>query len=106
MKRWEYDIEQLAVLCENYHKVKHNEVDILKLISSYAPLDGPANREECAFLIAGFMDFPIEKLKSILGWGSHDWVIDGIYQVGQDTKAIARKNVETLWRQRKKQNQT
>ena len=103
---WEYDIEQLAVLCEDCHKLEHNEIDILKLISSYVPMDGPARREECAFLIAGFMGFPIEKLKSILAWENHDWLIDGIYQAGQDAKVIADKHVETLYRQRKKQNLT
>jgi hypothetical protein len=103
---WEYDIEQLAVLCEVCHKSGHNEVDILKLISSYAPIDGPARREECAFLIAGFMGFPIENLKSILGWDSHDWFIDGVYQAGQDAKVIASKYVKTLYEQRTKHNQT
>ncbi len=54
---WEYDIKQLACICESCHKDHHSNDDFLKLVCSYAPLDGPANRSEIAFLIAAHLNF-------------------------------------------------
>ena len=58
---WEYDIDQLAVLCESCHEVQHEEEDILQLVASKAPLDGPADRHECAYILAGLLgiDVPV-----------------------------------------------
>jgi len=52
---WDYQKEQLSCLCEECHESLHERGDILKLVCSYARLDGPENREELAILLAGYM---------------------------------------------------
>ena len=53
---WEYDVKQLAVLCDECHENHHLEdIQLLKYVCSYLPLDGPANRDEAAMLLAGFL---------------------------------------------------
>jgi hypothetical protein len=37
----------------------------LKLVCSYAPLDGPANRDEIAFLIASYINFDYKTILSV-----------------------------------------
>ena len=62
---WEYEVNQLACLCESCHEYQHDEFDLLKWVSSYARLDGPLNREELAFLLAGYMNIDYEGVLSI-----------------------------------------
>lgn len=62
---WEYEIKQLAVLCESCHESTHDGFDSLKWVCSIAPIDGPTNRDELAFLIAGFLGMDREGLHSI-----------------------------------------
>lgn len=62
---WEYEINQLACLCESCHECQHDEFDLLKWVCSYALLDGPLNREELAFLLAGYMNIDYEGVLSI-----------------------------------------
>lgn len=64
---WEYDINQLAVLCQSCHEDVHNQVDLLKVISSYSNLDGPKNRTELAVLLYGYLEYPIENIINFLG---------------------------------------
>lgn len=53
---WEYDANQLAVLCEECHAAVHEAApDLLANISSRLPLDGPNSRDTVAYLIAGFI---------------------------------------------------
>ena len=68
---WEYEIGQLSVLCELCHEATHNEFDILKLVCSYAKLDGPKNRTELAFLLAGYMGIDYEGVLSLSGLSDH-----------------------------------
>lgn len=49
---WEYDIEQLAVLCEVCHEGFHEE-DLLMEAVSRIPMDGPDGRGYFTYLIAG-----------------------------------------------------
>ena len=51
---WDYLPEQLAVLCEECHENLHDKTDVLRLIISVLPLDGPWCREEVAMILAGF----------------------------------------------------
>lgn len=53
---WEYDKEQLAVLCESCHEDHHAREDDLALRCSYLPLDGPWSRDAVASLVMGFCD--------------------------------------------------
>lgn len=62
---WEYDINQLSVLCEYCHENIHDEFNLLKWVISIAPVGGPGNRKELAFLIAGFNGLDYEGLLSI-----------------------------------------
>jgi len=64
---WEYDIKQLSVLCESCHKDLHDNVDLFKWVGSYAHLDGPGNREELAFLICGYLNYPLNLVLDMMG---------------------------------------
>lgn len=55
---WDYEIEQLACLCETCHKVVHESTDLLNEIISRLP-DEPTFRNETAFLIAGFQSIKV-----------------------------------------------
>lgn len=61
---WDYEIDQLAVLCEGCHEQQHI-FDFLKWACSYARLEGPGNREELAFIVGGFIGIPYEGMLSI-----------------------------------------
>ena len=51
---WEYDVKQLAVLCEDCHSAHHEEEDDLDLVGSYLDIDGPYSRSTAASLLLGF----------------------------------------------------
>ena len=51
---WEYDIDQLTVLCEDCHQNIHEGEDPLLLAASYVAMDGPTGRQEVASLVYGF----------------------------------------------------
>lgn len=53
---WEYEVKQLAVLCESCHKSKHDDddEDSLLVAISFLPVDGPTGRDAIASLVAGF----------------------------------------------------
>lgn len=59
---WEYDVGQLAVICEDCHKFEHESDDVLNTVCSYLPLDGPCSRESVAAFVAGYagLEFPKE----------------------------------------------
>lgn len=50
---WEYDFDQLVVLCDSCHKEEHATEDSYNLVGSYLPLDGPQSRRDGAVLILG-----------------------------------------------------
>lgn len=52
---WDYDIRQLAVLCEDCHDGQHEIVDELKWVCSMARIDGPQGRKDAAVVLAGFL---------------------------------------------------
>lgn len=65
---WEYSLEQYAVLCVNCHQLEHSkDFDVFFEVMSRLPVDGPYNKEEVAYLIAGFVgidvqpEFPLHK---------------------------------------------
>jgi hypothetical protein len=51
---WEYEVQQLSVLCESCHSAQHEVEDELNLVCSFLPLDGPQSRPSIAALVAGF----------------------------------------------------
>lgn len=53
---WEYDNNQLSVLCESCHEDNHDSKDLFKYISSILDFDGPKDRSAIAFILAGYID--------------------------------------------------
>lgn len=64
LEPWEYEIEQLACICEVCHESQHDYVDLLKWVCSYAKLDGPNNRTELAFILGGYSGIDYEGMLS------------------------------------------
>lgn len=62
---WEYDIEQLAVLCKECHENHHSSKDLYKIIGSYLPVDGPKSRDSVAFMILGFIGYSYQESLNI-----------------------------------------
>ena len=62
---WDYENNQLSVLCENCHEHHHDSFDILKWTCSQANLDGLNNREELALILAGYMGFEYQDILAI-----------------------------------------
>jgi hypothetical protein len=81
---WDYEVEQLACICENCHEAEHGEIDLLKWVCSYARLDGPENREELAILLAGYMGITTEKLNSVMPYPFYPDLAD-VYEAGRLT---------------------
>jgi hypothetical protein len=50
---WDYEVSQLAVLCEVCHAEQHESDDPLKVVCSFLPLDGPYSRSNVAAFVAG-----------------------------------------------------
>ena len=57
---WDYDRSQLACLCSDCHDAHHSSKDLLKQVCSTLNLDGPMNRSDAAYLIAGFVGIDLE----------------------------------------------
>jgi hypothetical protein len=53
---WDYELNQLAVLCGNCHENHHSGNDALKQICSILPMDGPNNRDEIALIISKILE--------------------------------------------------
>jgi hypothetical protein len=89
---WEYKNEQLACLCEDCHESMHDEVDILKVVCSYAKLDGPDNRTELAYLMAGYMGIDYE---GMLKFTCHedDRTIRNYHLAGMEAKEVSNKRI-------------
>lgn len=53
---WEYDSEQLAVLCESCHTLEHEQssLELLDDVISRLPLDGPMSASDVGILVAAF----------------------------------------------------
>lgn len=80
---WEYETNQLSVLCESCHDCVHEEFNFLRWVCSQAPLDGPANRTEIAFLIAGFIGISFDTIISTTELSPiNHW--ERIYKAGKD----------------------
>lgn len=58
---WEYDVSQLACICEWCHEDIHSTSDGLKNACSYINLDGPCDRNFFEFLILGAINLPIKE---------------------------------------------
>lgn len=66
---WDYEINQLAVICENCHETLHDSFDILKWVCSLANLDGKNNRDELSLVLAGYMGIDYQGMLTISGMG-------------------------------------
>lgn len=88
---WEYHASQLACICENCHTTIHNKDDFLKLVCSYAPLDGPCNRDEIAMLIAGYLGLEYDVALKAGDWEDCPFPM-AAYMTGKDIS----KNLNVL----------
>ena len=52
---WEYDAKQLACLCESCHQDQHEFDQKFKELLSLIPIDGPCDKHDVYFLLAGFL---------------------------------------------------
>ena len=59
---WEYEKEQLTVLCDSCHETTHLHKDLLKYVSSFLDTDGPNDRNSIAFIIAGYIGMDKDNL--------------------------------------------
>lgn len=57
---WEYETEQLTVLCKVCHELAHDDVDPLLWVASFAPTFGKFDRFDAAWLLAGFIEHPLD----------------------------------------------
>lgn len=85
---WEYEAGQLAVICESCHENQHSKDDFLKLICSFAPLDGPNNRGELAMLIAGHLGIDYQRTLEMSDWDEDCAFPRAAYEAGQNIKAM------------------
>ena len=71
---WEYDIDQLACLCADCHKDQHGIEEAFHDLIARIPLDGPGNKNEVYYLIAGYIgqevDYEYEHEKTIYELGN------------------------------------
>ena len=65
---WEYDVDQLAVLCEECHENYHlSNPNLLKMVCSYLDLEGPQSRDSAAILLAGFIGMDYDGIMHFSG---------------------------------------
>lgn len=57
---WEYQLDQYAVLCENCHEIEHSkDFDVFFEVMSRLNVDGPYNKEEISYIVAGFIGLDV-----------------------------------------------
>ncbi len=71
---WEYDDEQLSVLCECCHAAQHEGVDLLLDVASRVPVSGQFDRHMVAYVVAGMagleMEFPLPAMRQLYELGA------------------------------------
>lgn len=97
---WEYEIKQLACICEQCHEYAHDQLDLLKWVCSYANLDGPENRTELAYLLAGYMGIPYEGVLSVSCMNDFR-VWRNAHKAGVKANAIYEKGVKADYEKEK-----
>ncbi|CAB5238309.1 HNHc domain containing protein [uncultured Caudovirales phage] len=76
---WEYDNQQLISLCKECHKGQHDDDEKFHDLIARIPLDGPNNRNEVYYLIAGFIgqfmafEHPYQEKIFDAGMAASDW---------------------------------
>jgi hypothetical protein len=80
-KVWEYENKQLACLCKICHSNQHDSEHKFDELIGHIQLDGPNNKDDVYFLIAGFINYEVnisnakeEKLYQIGNEISDWWV--------------------------------
>ena len=59
LEPWEYERFQLVVLCSECHSTAHENEIWLQEVITHFPIDGPFNRIEIAYLLAGVAGYPL-----------------------------------------------
>jgi len=81
LEPWQYVTDQLSVLCQNCHENLHSKIDVLKLISSFLPIDGPFDRDTMAIVISGFWGVDYKTMLELFKFDDMGW-IRNIYESG------------------------
>jgi hypothetical protein len=89
LEPWDYDVSQLACLCESCHENSHDELDVLKWVCSLLKLDGDNNRVEIAYLIAGYTGIEYESILSVTCMRD-DRSLRNPYKAGVEARAISK----------------
>lgn len=89
---WDYQIWQLACLCEECHENLHDSIDILKWVCSHATMDGPLNRTEIAMFLAGYMDISYSGILEFTGIDDHA-AYRITHEVGMRANKIAHEEI-------------
>lgn len=95
---WEYDNNQLSVLCKSCHETVHDELDLYKWIGSYARLDGLDNRQELAFVLCGYIGYPLDSVLNMMSV-EKTHAIENYYESGMIAKESLlkmQKNIKGL----------
>lgn len=65
---WEYEVGQLEVLCEGCHKLEHETEDELQLAASFAPGNGPLDRQDFSYILLGMIGKPLDSEALTCPW--------------------------------------
>lgn len=64
---WEYAMHELAVLCDDCHKKEHEFDEKFKELICLLNIDGPLNKEDAYWLLAGFVGLEVKP-----EWSGHE----------------------------------
>ena len=93
---WEYDVNQLSVLCEDCHKEYHGKIDSIRFISSILTQDGgPWDRNRIAFIISGYLQMDYKLFCEKLNYEEDDWSLL-MYKLGCKLEKIESKLLEEI----------
>jgi hypothetical protein len=87
---WDYELDQLTVLCDSCHEEFHYNKDLLKYICSFLNLDGMDDRDSIALIIAGYIGFDIQKLLEGSQWEDCEYIRHR-YDIGAAAKMVSNR---------------
>lgn len=90
---WEYEENQLIVLCKDCHENQHSEVDLYKWVGSFANLDGLNNRQELAIVLCGYIGYPLKNILYMAGIEFNS-AIERYYESGKCAKLYQQHLLE------------
>lgn len=68
---WDYECEQLTVLCKDCHQSEHAGPNDLGRVISFVSIDGVASRHACANLLRGFIELDPVDSRNPIDWTNY-----------------------------------